>query len=96
MHILGGVWVALMSLYLYYKSGWFKRKDHAPFIVMLIATATVLVAGLGWEIYEFALDRAFAVHEIRLGDSLKDLVDDLLGGGIGALYFIKKKYHQHI
>jgi hypothetical protein len=96
VHMLGGAWVALMTLFLYYHTKYLRKKDHAALFAFVLAVATALVVGLMWEVYEFIIDRAMSVHDLQISDTLKDLCDDLFGGGAAALLFIKKGYNKHI
>lgn len=94
VHILGGLWVALLTLVLYYHSEYVSHKDHSPLFALAIAICSALIVGLMWEIYEFVVDRALEINDMQLGDSLKDLCDDLLGGIIAGVIFIKKGYNK--
>lgn len=96
VHIFGGLWVGLLSLVLYYHSDYVPHKEHSVLLTIAIALSSALVIGLMWEIYEFVVDRAMEANEMQLGDALKDLCDDLLGGIIAAVIFIRKGYNKHI
>ena len=92
MHILGGLWIALAGLTVYFSSSHFER-DFPPIFVFAFGVAITLVIGLGWEIYEFAIDHAVGDLDISLADTLKDLSDDLAGALLGAFIFIRGGYN---
>lgn len=96
MHILGGLWVALTSLVLYYAFPESKEKDRSLIFVYALAIASVLAIGLIWEIYEFSVDHMFSLALNKVGDTLKDLGDDFIGGVIGAALFIIRGYNKKI
>ena len=63
---------------------------------VLFALSSAVIIGLLWEIYEFVIDRAMEIHDLQLGDTLKDLCDDLVGGALAAWIFIQNGYNKHI
>ncbi len=96
VHMLGGAWVALTTLVVYFRSQYIKRKDHNPLFVVMCAVSSTLVIGLGWEVYEFVVDRAMDINALQLSDTLKDLCDDLVGGLLATWIFIKRGYNKQI
>ncbi len=96
MHMLGGLWVALTSLVIYYHTGWITRKDRSTSFVVAGAIATTLFIGLLWEVFEFSVEHLVKLNDNGLLDTLKDLVDDLIGGTVGTIIFIKKGYNKII
>jgi hypothetical protein len=96
MHILGGFWVALTSLVFYYAFPEGKEKERSVIFVYALAIASVLTIGLMWEIYEFSVDSMFSLALNQVGDTLKDLSDDFVGGVIGATLFIWRGYNKKI
>ena len=96
MHILGGFWVALTSLVLYYTFSGHKEKDRSVIFVWSLAIASALSIGLIWEIYEFSVDKIFSAFDVKVADTLKDLGDDFIGGVLGAALFIIRGYNKKI
>ena len=92
MHFLGGFWLGLGALWLYYLSGSFKnisddhrRKGYALFL----SFASAFVLGNVWEIYEFGMDLiADRASQYDMLDTLSDLFLDVLGGTLAAVMFI--------
>ena len=93
MHILGGLWIALVSLTAYYESKHFAEKDHSPVGVVVVALAVTLTIGIFWEVYEFGIQHAVGEFGIGLADTLKDLVDDLIGALLAAWLFVHFGYN---
>ncbi len=96
VHILGGLWIALFGLAAYYNSSRLKQKEYSTVFVVSFAVALTLVIGLGWEIYEFGVEHAVGDFGVGLADTLKDLVDDLIGASLAALVFIKGGYNKNM
>ncbi len=96
MHIMGGLWVALMSLVIYYHSPHFKRKDRSVAFVISFALASTMVIGLFWEVFEFSVEHFVKLNDNGLLDTLKDLVDDLIGAALATAIFIKRGYNKLI
>ena len=93
MHILGGITV-----------GWgiwsiiqicIAQKKIPRLPVWLIAIAvigTAAIVGILWEMYEFVYDRmCHTVLQASLSDTMKDLMDDLIGSVLFALAVVRKK-----
>ncbi len=87
MHFLGGLWVGLSALWFYSFSGFFEdvRKDK-PFI-FLLSFLSVLVVGLGWEVFEFLIEIDFSNNYIS--DTSLDLIMDILGGITASLIVLR-------
>ena len=96
VHIFSGMWIALLSLSFYYRSNHAPHKEHSALFVVISAASSALVIGLAWEVYEFVVDRAMNANDVQLGDTLKDLCDDLLGGILAAWIFVRNGYNKHI
>ena len=90
LHIAGGIWVAVFTLWFLerYKDGLFlKHGNFVPFFFVMGMTALV---GVGWELFEFLYDQAVGgfhggllISQPSIVDIMKDLVNDLAG----ALFF---------
>ncbi len=96
MHILGGLWVGLFSLVSYYSLFSGKSKERSTIFVVTFAIAATLLVGVGWEIFEFEVDKHIAASGIDLGDTLHDLVNDFIGACIAAMIFVRKGYNKTI
>ena len=92
MHVLGGSSVAFAALALYFRTKRARRGEETALFVWLLAIASALTIGLGWEIYEYVIDRVVAAYGDQLGDTIKDLFDDLIGGMVAAWVFLRAGY----
>jgi len=87
MHFVGGFFISLAVLWLYfYRNPWLNLKVNPIFISLL----SVFIIGVLWEIFEFSLDQFFAINLLSPIDSLSDLFFDLSGGIVGTMYFLRK------
>lgn len=91
LHFLGGLWIALVSYYILFFSGYkrkFKKVKEKYSITILIL---VLVIGVGvlWEVFEYVMGAVPKTGHIL--DTCLDLLMDIIGGSVGYL-LISKKY----
>jgi len=90
MHFLGGFWLGLVFLWIFYKdlSNLSLKKD--TFIKIILG---VLFIGFGWEMYEIVVNDIFAKNTFDLFDTSLDMVCDLTGGVVAYYLFnnISKK-----
>lgn len=96
MHILGGIWVALTALLIYYTSSRIQERDRSVHFVFAYAIASVFLVGFMWEIYEWSVAHLVMISNDGVFDVLKDFFDDLLGALLGALIFIGKGFHKSL
>lgn len=89
MHFLGGVWVGLAALWLWYYSGWGRRPgavQHRPF---LVALGGGLAFGLLWECFDFLVWSLVvgSFPQNYLADSVLDITMDVLGACVAYMVF---------
>jgi len=82
MHFLGGLWLGLISIYL------FSFKDFS-FQSILKISLIVLLIGIGWEIFEVLIDNFITQSSFDFVDTMSDLFFDVLGGLFAVWYFTK-------
>lgn len=87
MHYLGGFWVAIVFLWLYYYSGLFENPKGSNLRILLLAFLSALVIGILWEVFEYQTGMIFWPEDKT--DSYMDLVFDLLGS-LSAYLFVSK------
>ena len=84
MHFLGGAWVALASAWLLFYSGFFQRRPVTSKNIFLVTFSSVLVIGVGWEVFEYIFDIA-VVGENYVSDTTMDFIMDFIGAGVVAV-----------
>lgn len=98
MHFLGGVWIGLTVLWLYYLSGRFKdipeNRRRVPYVYGLTGAVTA-VLGMFWELFEFSLDVLISFNEFNgFCDTASDIILAVIGALLVAKYFISKEYYK--
>jgi hypothetical protein len=101
MHFLGGFWLGLGALWLYFLSGRFDKailpQHRKNLYVIALALTSGLVIGGMWEIYEFSLDLLIRLADVYyLQDTAGDIVMDALGSLSAASIFIIGNYHNQV
>lgn len=96
VHMFGGACIALIALSFYFRPTSLGFQKYSSLSMFVYAITATLILGLGWEVYEFVFDRAMSVNDLQLGDTIKDICDDLFGAGVATLLFIKKGYNKNI
>jgi len=83
MHFLGGLWLGLVSIYLFsFKDFSFKSIFKIFFIVLFL--------GIGWEIFEILIDKFITQNSFDFLDTMSDLFFDVFGGLFAVWYFTKQ------
>lgn len=95
LHFLGGIFIALLVLWIRFFSGYFGVPpiplQHKALRFALLAT---LCIGVGWEVFERALGHTWSVEGYWLDTSI-DIALDVAGGLVGFLFF-KRRYLHHV
>ncbi len=92
MHFLGGLWVGLMALWIYYFSGYIKSNRYDKPFLFLMSFIAVLSVGIGWEIFEVLIDVNFSSGYVS--DTALDLIMDIVGGLASATTFVMLKLER--
>ena len=79
MHFLGGFWVGLVFLWLFYLENLSVR------LVFKIILGVLLI-GILWEVFEILVNNSIAQNPFNVLDTLSDLLFDLFGGLCAILY----------
>ncbi len=93
MHALGGVFVALLGGSLVVRQLRVLTGRESLIVILLL----VFIIGLGWEYYEYIVQYYVkGVQLAHVSDSISDLICDMIGGSVGALFVIllKKRYNH--
>jgi len=105
MHVLGGLWIALLAAWFLYFSGKVNINNTSSFSVLIIILGIVALGGVLWEFFEFSFDKIILgkienfiklAGPVQLGvsDTMSDLFFDLAGGLLGGLIFLKRIKHE--
>lgn len=86
MHFLGGLWIGLMVLWIYYLSGYFKKIKKDKSFIFLLSFLSVLIVGISWEIFEYLFEIVFSNNYIS--DTSLDLIMDILGGLVASIVLL--------
>jgi hypothetical protein len=88
MHFLGGFWIGLAMF-------WFLGRAEPSLGLILKGLLAVLVVGVGWEVFEIAVNSSLAQTPLSPLDIISDIFFDLAGGSLAVLYFFKRiRYNQ--
>jgi len=82
MHTLGGIWVGSVALWLrYFRNEGAEKVVLSKVAVSLFSVASVYVVGIGWELFEFSLDKfiTFKIHDMT------NTASDLFFDGVGSI-----------
>lgn len=85
MHFMGGLWVSLVVAWAYAFRVDINQKKFGSYVWVVIG-GTLLV-GIVWELYELCIDAtslADGIHYVT--DTTSDIIMDIAGGIVGALY----------
>ncbi len=96
MHLIGGFWVGLSALAIY-----FSEKHSLPMSgswrsLLMVALGATLIVGIGWEVYEWAVDWINGMPHLNIVDTLADIGNDLIGALLATVLFMRKGYNTHI
>lgn len=87
MHTLGGIFLAYWGAALLFSL----LKDQKPLLWIIVLTAFVLIMGFAWEVFEFSVQGIMHLETLaNIPDSLSDMVCDMFGGMIGALFVVSR------
>lgn len=90
VHILGGLWVGLVFLWLAsYLNQINSLKDYRA-KSLLIALVAALLVGVVWELIENYAQIAFVNANSYSLNTALDLLNDSIGGILAYLYFVKR------
>ena len=87
MHFLGGLWVGLALIWLF----WGKEFDWMMILKIILG---VLLVGVLWEIFEVILNHYTLKLPFNTLDTLSDIFFDLAGGTFAVFYFLKRTMFQ--
>jgi len=86
VHFLGGMWVAVMALWIYFFSGLFRKPKMSKVIIFWLSFLAVLSTSLLWEIYEVNIWRHLSEPDFIV-DTITDTLAALAGSYMAYTYF---------
>lgn len=91
MHFLGGAFVSIFFLWLYFFSGFFSSAKRSITQFLLVSFFGVLFIATIWEIYELILGEAKFARTSYAFDTTLDFIMDFLGALAACMYGYLKK-----
>lgn len=85
MHLIGGMTVSFLLVYIFYSK--ISSEEKFPVFRLLIS---VFIIGFVWELYEQIVSVLISHNPQIYLDSISDLFFDLAGGIVGLLYITRK------
>lgn len=89
MHFLGGFWVGLFFLYIFYD----KNQFFKYFLTILLC---VLLIGILYEVFEFFVFNEIGKDPFNTLDTASDIFFDLSGGLCAILYLWKRQQTKQL
>jgi hypothetical protein len=100
MHMLGGLWVGLMLAHFFGQKHSLIDPGNRFWLTFVFILGTTTAIGVFWEFYEFFVSQilphlapSFDIGHMYLADTLKDILDDMVGGssaGIISFFYFRK------
>ena len=93
MHFLGGFVIGLGAIFVFFTSGYIAITQTVRHhrVAILIVVMSVLIVGLGWEVWELFV--GFTDRFSELGDTILDVIMDTCGA-FAAFYYSKEKINE--
>ena len=80
MHFLGGLWVGILFIWIFYG----KKLDFSLIFKIIIS---VFLIGIFWEIFEIVVNNFTLADPFNLLDTISDVCFDVAGGAFAIWYF---------
>lgn len=89
-HFLGGLWVAISFLWLFFQSGFISIiKNHRNYNLAIAFLASLFI-GIMWEVFEYYFGIVFTDTSNYIIDTVTDISFDLVGGFAAYCFFYSK------
>ncbi len=90
VHLLGGFWIGLVSIWFFGESLKFQRESKIFSVATFKILLSVFFIGIGWEIFEIFVNDVIAQNAFNYLDTISDVFFDLIGGALAILYFFRR------
>lgn len=94
MHFLGGAWIALFTLWLYFFSGIFEPTSRRGLNFLLVSLLSLIIIGVFWEAFELFFGITSTATREYIPDTVLDLIMDTLGALVACMYAYMKELDQ--
>lgn len=94
MHLFGGLWVGLSILAYVFSCRYEWVKNDAVRTAFLLAVSGTFLVSIGWELFEFYVDRLDGLIRFDLIDTISDVCNGMIGAGVGTALFIWRGYNR--
>ncbi|MEX2010328.1 MAG: hypothetical protein WD874_00790 [Parcubacteria group bacterium] len=91
-HLIGGVFVGLFALWVFWDSGLWNKQRPSQTSAFLTAVLVTVVVGVGWEIFEYVYGLTQSTEGYGL-DTVTDLIADIVGGTLAGIWGTKKIFY---
>jgi hypothetical protein len=88
MHFLGGLLMGLIAIFIFFISEKIDFPRNSRIVIFSVVMGFVLIVGLTWELWELFAGLSDVIND--LGDTILDLIMDIIGGVIAYLLTVKK------
>jgi hypothetical protein len=96
-HFMGGIWVGLAGLWVWYYSGYIREVRRPTSRAILVALGAGFVIGILWELFELVvwILAGTGLPSNYGPDTLLDLIVDMAGAlaGFGLWRFLARRFH---
>jgi hypothetical protein len=96
MHFLGGMFVAFLALAIVFHDRFILGRGTSSAFITTIAVVFAFAVGALWEYYAVQFGHRAPAPGGLIADTIKDLINDMLGGFLAAMIFIRKGYNKTI
>ena len=92
-HFIGGASIGFLFLWIWYVSGLFGKEIPNKKQVFIACLLSGMIAGIGWELFEFANGIVHPIGNYAL-DTFNDLLADFCGAVFAGIIGSNKKFYE--
>ncbi len=95
-HFLGGLWVAMSFLWLFFQFGFVNIIKNGKNNNLKVALLSSFAVGTAWEVFEYYFGITFVNAPNYATDTIMDISFGLIGGLVAYYFFVFKGYHKRV